>query len=148
MRKGTPSSVTSRKAAGATKSNSNKSNLSRIKNASNSRKNSPASTADSELSEAESGSGDEERQSRHASGTPAADGKNANGDEELEGEDEADDKKKYCLCQNVSFGDMVACDNDNCPYEWFHWSCVGLKSEPNGAWYCPVCSEKMKKNTV
>jgi len=54
-------------------------------------------------------------------------------------DDDAGDDKKYCLCQNVSFGDMVACDNDDCPYEWFHWGCVGLKSEPNGAWFCPVC---------
>jgi len=58
-------------------------------------------------------------------------------------DDEAGDDKKYCLCQNVSFGDMVACDNDDCPYEWFHWSCVGLKSEPNGTWYCPVCAKKI-----
>lgn len=60
-------------------------------------------------------------------------------------EDEAGDDKKYCTCQNVSFGDMVACDNDACPFEWFHWSCVGLKSEPNGKWFCPVCTENMKK---
>ena len=60
-------------------------------------------------------------------------------------DDDAGDDKKYCLCQNVSFGDMVACDNDDCPYEWFHWSCVGLKSEPNGTWYCPMCTEKTKE---
>ncbi|KAK4186462.1 inhibitor of growth proteins N-terminal histone-binding-domain-containing protein [Podospora australis] len=60
-------------------------------------------------------------------------------------DDEAGDDKKYCSCQNVSFGNMVACDNDDCPYEWFHWGCVGLKSEPNGAWFCPDCSESMKK---
>jgi inhibitor of growth protein 3 len=60
-------------------------------------------------------------------------------------DDEAGDDRKYCSCQNVSFGNMVACDNDNCPYEWFHWGCVGLKSEPNGTWYCPECSEKLRK---
>ena len=60
-------------------------------------------------------------------------------------DDEGSDDKKYCLCQNVSFGDMVACDNEDCPYEWFHWGCVGLKSEPNGTWYCPVCTEERKK---
>lgn len=58
-------------------------------------------------------------------------------------DDEAGDDRKYCLCQNVSFGDMVACDNEDCPFEWFHWSCVGLKSEPNGTWYCPDCSENV-----
>jgi inhibitor of growth protein 3 len=107
-------------------------------------RNSPASTADSDLSDADSGSGDdEEGNDGRSRGTPAADGKDENGDETMrDGEEEdedAGDDKKYCLCHNVSYGDMVACDNDNCPYEWFHWSCVGLKSEPNGAWFCPVC---------
>ncbi|KAK4158446.1 inhibitor of growth proteins N-terminal histone-binding-domain-containing protein [Chaetomidium leptoderma] len=60
-------------------------------------------------------------------------------------DDEAGDDRKYCSCQNVSFGNMVACDNDQCPYEWFHWGCVGLKSEPNGTWYCPECSDKLRK---
>ncbi|KAL2139392.1 hypothetical protein VTI28DRAFT_5263 [Corynascus sepedonium] len=60
-------------------------------------------------------------------------------------DDEAGDDRKYCSCQNVSFGNMVACDNDQCPYEWFHWGCVGLKSEPNGTWYCPECSEKLRR---
>ncbi|KAK0746009.1 inhibitor of growth proteins N-terminal histone-binding-domain-containing protein [Schizothecium vesticola] len=60
-------------------------------------------------------------------------------------DDDAGDDNKYCLCQRVSFGDMVACDNDKCPYEWFHWSCVGLKSEPNGTWYCPRCTDVMMK---
>jgi inhibitor of growth protein 3 len=60
-------------------------------------------------------------------------------------DDEAGDDRKYCSCQNVSFGNMVACDNDACPYEWFHWGCVGLKSEPNGTWYCPECSEKLRR---
>ncbi|KAK4034283.1 inhibitor of growth proteins N-terminal histone-binding-domain-containing protein [Parachaetomium inaequale] len=60
-------------------------------------------------------------------------------------DDEAGDDRKYCSCQNVSFGNMVACDNDECPYEWFHWGCVGLKSEPNGTWYCPECSEKLRR---
>ena len=74
----------------------------------------------------------------HVKGAPSSDDRMDLDDEE------AGDDNKYCLCQNVSFGDMVACDNDDCPYEWFHWSCVGLKSEPNGTWYCPVCSEKKR----
>lgn len=61
-------------------------------------------------------------------------------------DDEGNDDRKYCLCQKVSFGDMVACDNEHCPFEWFHWSCVGLKSEPTGGkWYCPVCVDKRDK---
>ena len=34
----------------------------------------------------------------------------------------ADDTRKYCICQQPSYGDMVGCDNDTCPYEWFHFS--------------------------
>ncbi|KAJ0014393.1 hypothetical protein Pint_20173 [Pistacia integerrima] len=42
----------------------------------------------------------------------------------------------------VSFGDMIACDNENCQGgEWFHYSCVGLTPETRfkGKWYCPTC---------
>ncbi|KAL2757177.1 hypothetical protein ACRALDRAFT_1062800 [Sodiomyces alcalophilus JCM 7366] len=140
-RKGTPTGA-GRKRAGTV---GNKSSLSRVKKSGN--RKSPASTAESELSEAETGSvddGDERRVDR-ASRTPARDAKDADQSMVDVDDDEAGDDKKYCMCQNVSFGDMVACDNDDCPYEWFHWSCVGLKSEPNGTWYCPVCTEKMQK---
>lgn len=46
---------------------------------------------------------------------------------------------KYCLCNGVSYGDMVACDNPKCPREWFHYDCVGLTRAPAGKWYCPEC---------
>ncbi|PKS06577.1 hypothetical protein jhhlp_007325 [Lomentospora prolificans] len=167
-RKGTPTAPGRKKTTAAS---GTKSSLFRVKKASS--KNSPASPAESDLSEAESGSvvDDDaaERRSnsqRAGSGTPSrgsasnaaaatvAANKQEGGDgapvkedtEMADAEDEeGGDDKKYCLCQHVSFGDMVACDNDNCPYEWFHWSCVGLKSEPNGKWYCPVCSGKKAK---
>lgn len=42
----------------------------------------------------------------------------------------------YCFCRNVSYGPMVACDNPACPFEWFHYGCVGLKQAPKGKWYC------------
>jgi inhibitor of growth protein 3 len=116
-----------------------KSRLSRVKTKGD--KNSPSSTNDSELSDAESGSGEEEDEAV----TPPA--RDAEGDDDMADidDDEGGDDKKYCLCQNVSFGDMVACDNETCPYEWFHWTCVGLKSEPVGTWICPVCTKDMKK---
>ena len=57
-----------------------------------------------------------------------------------EGDDEGEgDDKKYCICHSVSYGNMVACDNDDCPNEWFHWSCVSVTKEPVGKWYCPDC---------
>ncbi|RJE25851.1 hypothetical protein PHISCL_01827 [Aspergillus sclerotialis] len=59
-------------------------------------------------------------------------------------EDEGnEDTKVYCTCRTVSHGDMVACDNDNCPYEWFHWKCVGLTREPVGTWYCDECRRNL-----
>ncbi|WCJ24181.1 Inhibitor of growth protein 4 [Euphorbia peplus] len=46
----------------------------------------------------------------------------------------------YCFCQQVSYGEMVACDNPECPIEWFHFGCVGLKEQPKGKWYCSDCA--------
>jgi inhibitor of growth protein 3 len=118
-----------------------KSSLSRVKRTGT--KNSPSSTNDSDLSEAESGSGEEDDETITS---PLAN-KDVEGDEEMADieDDEGGDDKKYCMCQSVSYGDMVACDNESCPYEWFHWTCVGLKNEPVGVWICPVCTAKMKK---
>eukprot|EP00049_Salpingoeca_infusionum_P022567 m.7549 g.7549 ORF g.7549 m.7549 type:complete len:190 (-) comp5261_c0_seq2:1748-2317(-) len=45
----------------------------------------------------------------------------------------------YCLCHQVSFGEMIACDNPACPTEWFHYNCVNLKTKPKGKWFCPMC---------
>ncbi|KAI8061042.1 hypothetical protein BC940DRAFT_310675 [Gongronella butleri] len=50
----------------------------------------------------------------------------------------------YCYCQQVSFGEMVGCDNADCDLEWFHLACVNLKTVPKGKWYCYTCSAKMK----
>ncbi|KAK3013283.1 hypothetical protein RJ639_008191 [Escallonia herrerae] len=50
----------------------------------------------------------------------------------------------YCVCHQVSFGDMIACDNENCQGgEWFHYTCVGLTPETRfkGKWYCPTCRQ-------
>lgn len=45
----------------------------------------------------------------------------------------------YCICEDVSYGSMVCCDNDLCPIEWFHFGCVSLTRKPKGKWYCPRC---------
>lgn len=49
------------------------------------------------------------------------------------------DEPTYCLCDQISFGEMILCDNDLCPIEWFHFSCVSLMSKPKGKWFCPNC---------
>lgn len=55
----------------------------------------------------------------------------------------------YCVCHQVSYGDMICCDNDACEIEWFHFQCVSLTSKPKGKWYCPNCrgdrSNQLKK---
>ena len=35
----------------------------------------------------------------------------------------------YCYCNRISFGEMIACENMDCPIEWFHFECVGLTPE-------------------
>uniref|UniRef100_A0A672FVJ1 Inhibitor of growth protein n=1 Tax=Salarias fasciatus TaxID=181472 RepID=A0A672FVJ1_SALFA len=52
---------------------------------------------------------------------------------------------RYCICNQVSYGEMVGCDNTDCPIEWFHYGCVGLTEAPKGKWYCPQCTAAMKR---
>jgi len=51
----------------------------------------------------------------------------------------------YCLCQQVSYGEMIGCDNQDCPIEWFHFPCMALTDKPKGKWYCPKCLPMFKK---
>ena len=64
-------------------------------------------------------------------------------DEEMEDE-EGEDDKRYCFCDQRSYGEMVACENDDCPYQWFHTGCLNMKKVPDEDedWYCPTCREK------
>ncbi|KAJ7361338.1 hypothetical protein DFH08DRAFT_921376 [Mycena albidolilacea] len=62
---------------------------------------------------------------------PEADGGEADGDD-----------KPYCFCQRVSFGQMIACDDSNCQWEWFHLQCIGLAAPPDGRWFCDACRTK------
>lgn len=49
----------------------------------------------------------------------------------------------YCICQKEEFGAMIACDNPQCPVQWFHFACVGITREPTGHWYCDECQLKL-----
>lgn len=49
----------------------------------------------------------------------------------------------YCWCRGEESGRMIACDNDKCKIEWFHFNCVGLRRKPRGKWYC---SDECKNN--
>ncbi|KAF2118636.1 hypothetical protein BDV96DRAFT_610652 [Lophiotrema nucula] len=61
-------------------------------------------------------------------------------------EDFDEDEPRYCICDDVSYGDMISCDN-NCEKEWFHMECVNVS--PNdlpsrrSKWYCPDCRQQM-----
>lgn len=57
----------------------------------------------------------------------------------------------YCLCSQVSFGQMICCDNERCAIEWFHFPCVGLDPKapkPKGKWYCPHCRKAPRLESV
>lgn len=73
-----------------------------------------------------------------------ADGQEEGSDADMEDAEGEGDNRKYCTCRSVSSGNMVACDNEQCPYEWFHWNCVGMTKEPAGLWYCEECRQKMR----
>lgn len=51
----------------------------------------------------------------------------------------------YCICHQVSYGEMIGCDNIDCTIEWFHFGCVGLTMKPKGKWFCPKCTNDRKK---
>ena len=89
---------------------------------------------------------DEEGEDRHRPSLPRDGG---NEEEELESGVGASSsgggggtiEPRYCYCNQVSYGSMVACDADDCPREWFHLSCVGLTRAPgkNGMLYSSPC---------
>eukprot|EP01137_Pigoraptor_chileana_P001193 Opistho-2@38460 len=55
---------------------------------------------------------------------------------------------RYCICNQVSFGEMVACDNEDCALEWFHYACVGITEPPKGKWYCEECTASMRRRGI
>lgn len=77
-------------------------------------------------------------------------------------EGDNDDGRTYCYCDGVSYGEMIACDDENCEREWvrilmfvffligftdydcvqFHLSCIGLTVCPEGSWFCDTCKNK------
>jgi tRNA A-37 threonylcarbamoyl transferase component Bud32 len=56
-------------------------------------------------------------------------------------------EKKYCICNGPDSGRMVACENEDCERQWFHFDCVGLKESPptDTKWFCDDCKPKTKK---
>lgn len=46
----------------------------------------------------------------------------------------------WCHCRRCSIDDMVQCDNDDCPIQWYHMACVNMTmaNVPN-VWFCRRC---------
>lgn len=52
----------------------------------------------------------------------------------------------YCYCGGPDVGDMLGCDREECTYQWFHLSCLNLKTFPKSkVWYCPDCRKLKNK---
>ena len=57
------------------------------------------------------------------------------------GDPDDPNEPKYCYCDRGSYGEMIACDNEQCPREWFHLGCTELRETPaeDELWYCAEC---------
>ena len=68
--------------------------------------------------------------------------------EEVEEDSEgSENEPKYCHCGQVSYGQMIGCDNDRCPREWFHLACVKMEKVPSSKtkWFCSrACREQAR----
>ena len=77
---------------------------------------------------------------------PAADIEDEDEDSEP-GDPDDPNEPKYCYCNRGSYGEMIACDNEQCPREWFHLGCTGLREPPDEEekWYCKECAPLFRK---
>ncbi|KAL6705230.1 hypothetical protein ACN47E_007190 [Coniothyrium glycines] len=66
-------------------------------------------------------------------------------EEETEQADDIDpNEEKYCICDDISYGEMILCDN-HCEREWFHLECMHMTKADipsrRAKWYCPECRQ-------
>ncbi|XP_055317534.1 inhibitor of growth protein 1-like [Sitodiplosis mosellana] len=45
----------------------------------------------------------------------------------------------WCICRDEEHGKMILCENPFCVIKWFHMACLGMKTTPEGDWYCANC---------
>ena len=56
---------------------------------------------------------------------------------------------RICYCREGEHGQMVGCDNEDCPYQWFHLDCLKLKAFPKSkTWYCPECQKRHRGKSM
>ena len=73
------------------------------------------------------------------------DGSSIQGDEE---EDEDGTEPRYCYCNQISYGEMVACDSGDCSREWFHLDCAGLVKAPTKGMHWSLCTVDIEADTM
>lgn len=61
------------------------------------------------------------------------------GNYEPSDDEDEEDTRTWCFCNEKSYGEMVRCDNPDCTLRWFHYPCIGMVEPPTGKWYCPRC---------
>ncbi|KAK5084683.1 hypothetical protein LTR05_005761 [Lithohypha guttulata] len=58
-------------------------------------------------------------------------------------------EERYCVCGDVSWGEMICCElDDKCEFgQWFHMDCVSLHDMPPRTvkWFCPGDRKKLHK---
>lgn len=53
----------------------------------------------------------------------------------------SNDKNSFCYCQGPEAGKMLACDGPGCKYQWFHYTCLGIRRAPKQkVWLCQECA--------
>ena len=68
-------------------------------------------------------------------------------EEQIAEQPDVSTKQVWCYCKKgEEYGAMIACDNEHCPIEWFHFSCIQMDPSraPKGKWYCPECNTSKK----
>ena len=54
-------------------------------------------------------------------------------------------RERFCYCREGESGEMIACDNNDCPFKWFHYACLQMNSAPRSRkWYCPDCQKSTR----
>lgn len=47
----------------------------------------------------------------------------------------------WCTCGRPDSSTfIIACENDNCPIQWYQGACLGIHVAPEGDWWCPTCA--------
>lgn len=61
---------------------------------------------------------------------------------ELPSDSGLSDEIKWCYCKGDDEDEMICCDNESCPIQWFHTACLKITHIPKGNWYCPNCRKR------